>query len=230
MITINYQGRYGNNLFQYMTSCLLSKKFHQEIQNPMLTNIIKYSNETSSNNYNGNIEVGDENILKIIKKEKLDSNIILNGFFQFPEIIELFEYNRNYFTNDIDTKKSQVFLHVRLGDLLQDNYSNRRYMSLEYYQNILKNISFDSGFISSDSMNHYIIDNLKSEFNLEEFNNNEENTILFASAFEYKILSLGTFSWWIGFLGCQDNVFFPSSSKYKKWHGNIHNNKNWKLI
>lgn len=230
MITINYQGRYGNNLFQYMTSCILSKKFNQEIQNPMSSKIINYSNYNFSKKFNNTIQVNDDNILKILEIENLESNIILNGFFQNYEIIELFEYNRNYFINDLDTKKSQVFLHVRLGDLLEDDYSNRRYMSLEYYQDILKKISFDGGFISSDSINHHIITNLKSEFNLQEFNSNEEDTILFASTFEYKILSLGTFSWWMGFLGCQDNVFFPNPSKYRKWHGNIHNNKNWKLI
>jgi hypothetical protein len=48
MININYQGRFGNNLFQYFASLILSKKFNQSIANPLLNNIFKFDASKNS--------------------------------------------------------------------------------------------------------------------------------------------------------------------------------------
>jgi hypothetical protein len=45
-----------------------------------------------------------------------------------------------------------------------------------------------------------------------------------------KVLSLGTFSWWIGFLRSKSRkhtIFCPDVDKYKKWHGDIFPMKGW---
>ena len=75
--------------------------------------------------------------------------------------------------------------------------------------------------MSSDTFNHPFIQKLISEFDLEPYKNTPEETIIFGSRFKNKILSLGTFSWWIGFIGSQNNVICPDPSDYGWWHGAI---------
>ena len=117
------------------------------------------------------------------------------------------------------------FVHVRLGDISNDA---TRCCEIQYYEKALEGLN--GGYISSDSPNHEIVKRLSNKFNLEVFQNSAENTLIFGSQFENKILSLGTFSWWIGFLGNQNNVICPSQKEYMEWHGDIFPFLNWKEV
>lgn len=226
MLQIDYMGRRGNNLFQYFTGIILSEMFNQNIKNPLNTKILKHK-LLPDKNLNKTIEVTDENIYQILQNKTIDANLFLSGFFQNEIIVEKFD---EYYTNLIDVKSDNngVFVHVRLGDLLVG--PTGRWANQEYYETVLNSINFEYGFISSDSPNHPIIQNLIKKYSLKLFDAAEDDLILFASSFKNKILSLGTFSWWMGYLGCQENVFFPDPNKYLKWHGNIMIKKNWNLV
>lgn len=223
MIYINYQGRFGNNLFQYFAASILSEKFNQSIFNRFTNKIFEYNIDHNNDVYDDNLIVTDENIFEILKLKSIDKNLLLNGFFQNRTILEFLKLNKYLFSCN-DLQKSGTFVHVRLGDISNDEAC----CSIEYYRKALKGLN--GGYISSDSPHHDIIKNLSNEFGLQIFENSPENTIIFGCQFENKILSLGTFSWWIGFLGNQNNVICPIQKEYREWHGDIFPFLNWKQV
>lgn len=196
MVKINYQGRFGNNLFQFAAAKVVADRLGLNIENPLVQNILPHEN--------------------IFPPDEGD-DITLNGFFQRKDsVVEFYETLK--FTHA--ERKEGTFVHVRLGDLLENHsQSGSRFASADYYRKALAGTN--GGHISSDSPDNPIIKELCAEFNLKIYQDAPENTILFGAGFSKKVLSLGTFSWWIGFLGNQNNVICPNPLNFPKWHGDI---------
>lgn len=196
MVKINYQGRFGNNLFQFATAMVISDNLNLRIENPLQQSILPYDDRGIPT------DEGDE--------------IVVNGFFQTPAMVANFK-NLNF--SPIEEKEG-TFVHIRLGDLLENrSQAGSRFASADYYRKAL--MGSNGGYISSDSPDDPIIKELCAEYNLELYQDTPENTMLFGAAFSKKVLSLGTFSWWIGFLGNQNNVICPNPLDFPKWHGDI---------
>lgn len=225
MININYIGRYGNNLFQYITAIILSKKFNQKISNPFLNKITLFDNNLHElDSLESSLVVDDSNILDILELDDLNSNIVLNGYFQNRGILKILKEKRDFLFTDFK-KKNGTFVHVRIGDLIDDI---SRICSLKYYEKALEGLP--EGYISSDSPENDMIKYLSKKFNLKIVDDSPENTIIYGCQFDNKILSLGTFSWWIGFLGNQNNVICPVQKEYREWHGDIFSFLDWKEV
>lgn len=230
MITINYAGRYGNKMIQYFIATIFSHKFKKKIQNPLDCNIIK-KYFFSEKNFETVIEVNNRNFFEIYNRNSLESEIFINDFFQTKEIISFLDKNRFHINEYQSKNNNDLFVHVRLGDLLHPFIgTGNRFMDLEYYDNIIQNLKFDKGFISSDSPTHPIVEAIMSKYGLHLYEGSPEETINYGSLFEYKVLSLGTFSWWIGFLNNQNNIFFPNPNNYPIWHGDIFIFENWNKV
>lgn len=85
MIYISYQGRFGNNLFQYSIAKILSNKYNQLIYNPLNNTIIdtkQYGNETKFLN---DTRITDDNFIDIDNEKLFNSNIYLDGFFKIVQ-------------------------------------------------------------------------------------------------------------------------------------------------
>lgn len=134
-------------------------------------------------------------------------------YHQNEKSIKLVKKHRESLLNDFG-KRDGVFAHIRLGDLLPNT---TRICDYEYYRRCLSGLG--PGYITSDSPNEYLVQLLLSEFDLELYEGTPEETIIFGSMFENKVLSMGTFSWAIGFIGNQNNVIHPSPEDYENWHG-----------
>lgn len=228
MINVTYRGGFGNKLFQYFTAIILSEITNQSINTPFTTKLFDKKNK-STEIFREGYWVDESNLQHVIEMCPIKKNLNLEGFFQDPYVVSLFDkykylINLNSYTID------NIFVHVRLGDLLYYPGNKTAFASYNYYEDLLEKHECKSGIISSDSFDHPIVMNLIEKFNLKSLNLDEEQTIIHASKFKYKILSLGTFSWWIGYLGCQENIYFPNPGKYTKWHGEIHVKKHWNLI
>jgi hypothetical protein len=217
MIKIHYKGRLGNKMFQYGNALMTSYRTGVEIANPIKTANMFF--QPFKNGYNNK---------RIIHQDGyFQTRLTINRFFKHKKEETLFSKNvlgSNY------QKREGVFVHVRLGDLFE---SGQEYTCpFEYYAEAIMETGATNGFISSDSPNEEIIKKLQSYFNLKLYNDTPEDTIMFGSTFEHKVLSFGTFSWWIGFFNCQDDVIQPS------WHQKARSpkmlwaneNLNWKIV
>ena len=203
MLHIKYEGRFGNNLFQYCRGLCFCMQSKHGINNPINTKIVKAENP--KNNHN--------------------ENIWQEGYYQDKQTIDSFKNNKDYLFNN-HPEIDGSFVHVRLGDIEKLNWS----CSAEYYEQAIESTTFTEGYISSDSPSSELVGYLMKNYNLKLYKDTAEQTIIFGSRFKNKVLSLGTFSWWIGFLGSQENVIFPNPLSHKKWHGPIFQEMNWNSL
>jgi hypothetical protein len=222
MITIRYKGRTGNRLFQYATARLLSEKTGQAIYNPLKTKIISHGSITDSILFSKDLWINEKDFNKCIASEEIFShNLYLDGYFQFRDLINIFLSKKEILFINNSKIIDGLFVHVRLGDIV--NVKKNIIPSYNYYASLInKHKTLTYKVISTDSPNHEMVQCLIKEFNLELYTeNNPEEAILFGSQFRTKILSSGTFSWWIGFLGCNETVYCPDPKKFDRWHGDI---------
>jgi hypothetical protein len=243
-------GRFGNILFvnlvaHYIATINNLKMKYREYDKFIELGISLFSN----NDYiipnivtKDNLLILDDNNLDdIFSNPELikNKNLIINGYYQTPVVARYIKSiiilnkenifkNNKYFSNY--NNNNNLFVHVRLGDI-----SNLKCVEkYEYYDKAIGNISFEKGYISSDSINHEIITNLIKKYNLEIFNDNEVNTIHFASTCKNIVLSKGTFSWTIGLIGDVLNnsvIYYPEKINNRvDWHGDIFVFPEWNKI
>jgi hypothetical protein len=190
------------------------------------------------------IKFTDENFFDLITGPPIHKNLLLCND-MWCQTKEFVFYLRDYFNeppqkdrilvsnpfahrynNNVDNNKNNdVFVHVRLGDVT-DVHS----LPFEYYDKALQNIkSFSKGYISSDSIGHPICEKLIEKYDLTPVQWDVVETIQFASTCRHLVLSLGTFSWLVGFLAYfSDDVQYPFDKK--PWHGDIFVFQEWKCV
>ena len=173
--------------------------------------------------------ISDSNVDFYLENPKIEKNIMIHGFFQTASTARFIknkinEYRENIMKlNPYTYDNNNVFIHVRLGDI-----TNNFNQPFEYYDKALSSINFDKGYISSDTVTHPICQNLINKYNLTVFNSNEVDTIKFGSSCKNIVLSLGTFSWYIGAFSFESTIYFPEIKK--QWHGNIFVFPEWNKI
>jgi hypothetical protein len=236
MIKINY------NLFQYCVATLFSRKFEAEIISPApdfpINQPKPFSNRLFSpfirlkSSFSSFKEITDDNFLQELEKPALNSNLLINGHFQSSVFIKGYQNEIRSCFPVAEASIEGVLVQYRLGDLLQPPYG--RVAKLEYFQHCLRQITAGKNmpcYVVSDSLNHPYIAALSNEFNLIPINKTPKEDLLFGAKLKYKVLSLGTFAWWIGFLGNpNDTIYHPDPDKYFKWHGDIFCFDNWNKI
>ena len=152
------RGRFGNQLFVYLTSKLFTNKFgHKYISREQL----------DTSNY---MIINEENIEEFLRKDTLNENIILSGFFQKSkyfvkyrqELIDLIYnssnddyfllnekkyYVRDYLINSrhkLQLNKNDIIIALRLDDFIQLPCKTSDILPPQYYMDILKNMSLNS--------------------------------------------------------------------------------------
>jgi hypothetical protein len=140
-------------------------------------------------------------------------------------IIDHNQFGHRYKNNN------DLFIHVRLGDLLdvQKKDGRKCYHSFEYYDAICSKLSFETGYISSDSIDHEICQTLIKKYNLNVYNAHEVSTIQFGSTCKHIVLSPGTYSWLIGVLGFYSDKYY-SMKHIDTWHGDIFVFPDWNVV
>jgi hypothetical protein len=234
MLSYNVPGaRFGNYFFFNSFISFMSKKYNLKASYEYKTQCEELGMELysgSNTEQTMHIFIHDDNFIKYLT-ENIDIHgfgvsIVKNTYFQTKEFV-LFLKNHyrqeSVQTNIIDKNKyknrynnnNDLFVHVRLGDTTHLN------PGIDYYDNIISKITFTNGFISSDSKTNPIVQTLIHKHNLEFIETEEIETIQFASTCKHLILSNGTFSWLIGFLGFYSTVYYPDPTRTQKWHGDI---------
>jgi hypothetical protein len=222
MITVKYNGRLGNQIFQYLAASIFSIKHNLYLEfneklNPILTHI-------SGDNYftNSIVEINDNNFLDYLNRDNIEPcHYIFNGFFQLKDFITNYE-------NEIlirykhlsDDKKNGFVIHLRMGDVV--NYVGN--LDYDYYRKCIESIN-QKGYIVTDDPNSNLIEKLINNFDLELYNENEYDDFIFATKFNNIILSQGTYSFWIGFFSQSKNIYY--NSRPPIWHGDIFLHDKW---
>jgi hypothetical protein len=211
MIKIHSRGRLGNIIFQNVVASILSKKFDLKVEEYIRETKCKeigciFNREGKIYNHE-EVEVNDHNFLSTLKKEKINYGLSVRGFFQKPEFV--LDYKEEILSNFNliyeNPKNNDLFIHVRLGDLSATN------SGMEYYSKAIESINYNKGFISSDDFDHDIVKTLIAKYNLTPYHGTPQTTIKFAKNFNNLVLSLSTFSWWIGFLSKAERVIYPNN-------------------
>ena len=165
-----------------------------------------------------------------------------NSYFQTEAGASCIRENLPNITKDSQPPIDGIFVHYRLGDISSDSgpdsfsvlqggaqlliksTEKTRAVKVAYMEKAVENIpGYNSleRYISSDSPQDPRVQHIISKYGFKLWSGGPEETILFGSRFTNKVLSKGTFSWWIGVLGSQNNVSYPDRSKCVPWHGSI---------
>ena len=193
-----------------------------------------------SNIFGDMVELNEDNFFEILNlgRNSLKSN--LDGHYSFfqTRIITNFLYNylnsiciRNQIIKknpykDKYNSNNDCYIHVRIGDV--ECWSP----GIDYYTKALRLIKFDKLYISSDTLDHNIVNTLIDNYpNSEKVLRDDIDTIHFASTCKYLILSHGSFSAIIGYLGFFSEVYYKSYDVNGSWwHGDIFSIPGWKGI
>lgn len=197
-------GRTGNKMFMHAFGNFIAEKndlyWQSDIQKEFP------NNEITTRFHNGlkkkiELNITDETCADFLEK-KIESGARIHGWFQEPRLVNNEEYAKylssifkieEYTSIDTDS----VFIHIRAGDISQ---WGGRMLPLNYYETQLDSISFKDGTIATDSFDHPTVQALIKKYNFKKFIGTPEQTIKFGASHSKIVLSLGTFSYWIGAL------------------------------
>ena len=218
-------GRLCNCIIRNTFSSLLAEKYDLKFSYNYYEQIEQLGIKLFTNGknyYNKTIHVNDNEFFKYMYHEKLTTNIFTGGYyyqtyhlahylrleyFNKPDIKSTIMNHNKY--NERYNKNNDVFIHVRLGDVIEHS------PGINYYEKALQQIEYEKGYIASDSLDHPICVELINKYNLIPINNDEVSTIMFGSTCKKIILSSGSFSWTIGVLGFFSNVYYENPEKRK---------------
>jgi hypothetical protein len=238
--TFIHNGRLGNLFFINMAMHFIALKYNLKCDYKYFKKFDRLGIYLHKGNkvYNSNILLTDDNFIDIIKNnDNLKSNIIINNenWFQTKYFVKyLYTYfNMTYIkykiiNNNIFKKRynnnNDLFIHVRLGDI-----ENRVNNIKNYYESSISQIDYITGYISSDNLNHDICKYLINKYHLIVIEEDEIDTIMFASTCNNIILSGGTYSWLIGFLAFFSKyIYYPNIQNC--WYGEIFQFTHWNSV
>jgi hypothetical protein len=212
-------GRLGNQMFEYAFGRIIAEELGYKLIHNL--NLLQPFNLPSINGksfntteqYIDGLNFYSDNLLNEIIGNKNDRKITLHGYFQKYCYIKPYkEKIKNWFhldKEDVYFDDTTVGIHLRKGDL---TYCNQ-WMDMDdsYYLNILERENFDKIIITSDTPDYPLIKNIISKYkNVALFNADTLSTLKVFSCFKNLILSNGTFSWWMAFLGNPKKVYMKN--------------------
>lgn len=206
--TVNSEGRFGNHFFRNMYWHSIAERNDLNIEYSFQDMFLRLLGWKFFKGKRGRVAtspstvIKDETMIKYMTDLLATDEQIETDRYFFGQTPEFCHWLRKYFTENnlfpsATVQPDTVFLHIRLGDMQQNN------PGIEYYRNVLNNLTFTSGYIASDSPEHKICTTLLEEFpslRMIPEKTDEVDTLLLALTQEHAILSQGTFSWLVGFL------------------------------
>ena len=179
----------------------------------------------------------DENYFDVLLSDSLRSNLNPNNnFFQTKAICNMiFDHlreepgrSRIVLANPFRERygaNNDAGVHVRLTDAAKVNPGP------QYYIDTLASISFDRLYIATDEPDHTTVRDLFHRWPQAELVTHDHiRTIQFMSTCKYLVLSGGSYSALIGYLGPQSQVYHPAYHLTKLWHGDMFSIPGWRSV
>jgi len=234
--TTGSNGRLGNQIIRNLAVSLIAEKYNLNVNyyNKELINKLGIDLFSGTNTYKNIQYLNDDNYFSLYNCGTLDYNLNPNhSYFQTKDISN-FLYNylhtdkiksniieKNPFCQRYNAN-NDLFIHIRLTDVSHFN------PGINYYLNVIKSISFDNLYISTDEKTHNIVKKLITIYpNANLIDYDEIKTIQFASTCKNIILSHGSFSALIGYLSFYSNIYYPEYESKKIWYGDMFSIENW---
>ena len=222
-VLVNYSGRLGNNILQYLMGKYIAHKFDLKLKtDPVgLNDDFEIRYDEGGRCLEEMIEVNDDNILEILSMDIIDKGVNLNGFFQKKAIFQN-EDIVSFYKDSLVPKKidntSDLFIHVRLGDI-EDTFN----LPYEYYENQISKINYNDCFLTSDSIDHPIVKKLQTRFkNVQLFTGWSPSFIIrYGTNCNKLVLSAGSFSFCMGFFHKGDPTVYCINNEVMNQHFNI---------
>ena len=239
-------GRLGNQIIRNLAVSIIAKKhnLHVNYCNYELIQSLGINLFIGKNKFNSIKELNDTNYFDIYESNELKTNLNPNNNFFQSKKIKNFLYN--YLHNDLIKQtiinknpykerynnNNDLFIHIRLTDVEKYNPGINYYMNAILFNNNKNNNNnnnnIDTIYISSDNTNHSIIKQIINKYpKTKIINYNEIKTFQFGSTCKNIILSHGSFSAIIGYLGFFSNVYYPEYESNKKWYGDMFSIDGW---
>lgn len=241
-ITTSKRGRLCNQIIRNLCVSLIAKRHDLFVEYSEYDKITSIGIELyiGKKKHKETIILNDDNFFDILNSNNFAYNLDPNlNYFQTHSITNfLFNYlnsedvknniiNKNPFKNRYNNN-NDCFIHIRLTDASQYCPNHK------YFIDIINKINYDNIYIATDDSTHDIIYQLKLIFpSITIINYNDIETIQFGSTCQHIIVSHGTFSAMIGYLGFNSNIYYREIDKKNLWHGDIfsiNNNKWFKTI
>ena len=212
--TIEDNGRLGNQIIRNIATSFIAKK------HDLLVNYCNYDKikqlgidpYSGKNNYEWTHILNEENYFNILNMEEFKLNVYPNKhWFQTKEITNLIHtylYENKELTINANNYKNRynnnndLFLHVRTTDATDWN------CGAEYYLEAIEKVTYDNIYLATDDFNCDIVKSIMTQYkNIITINRDEINTIMFGSTCKNIILSHGSFSAVIGYLGFYSTIY-----------------------
>jgi hypothetical protein len=227
-------GRLGNQIIRAIAVSMIAEKIdirvhyssHYAIQQ---LGIPLYSGKKT---YQTTVELTNENYSTLYETPPLANLDPSELFFQTEMITQKIKAYLNKHQYSIMNKNPfqkryadncDAFIHVRLGDVAQYN------PGLSYYKKAIEECGpLNNIYISTDESSHPIIQELVKYRNAILLTYDEIKTLQFGSTCRFIILSHGSFSAIIGYLGFLSTVYYPPHGH--RWYGDMFSIDGWKEI
>ena len=215
--TTERNGKLCNQIIRNLALSILAEKYDLYVE---------YSNYANINNklgielfignkkYNKTVSINDKNYMDYFNNNiKNNASFdFMRNYFQTEEITTILH---KHLTNNMKNiiyknpykerynNNNDIFLHIRLANAKKWN------VGIDYYIHCINSLKYDNIYIGSDDFNDELIYKLKILYpSVILINKNPIETIQFGSTCKNIILSHGSFSAVIGYLGFFSNVYF----------------------
>jgi len=210
-------GRLCNQVIRNLALSLLAEKYDLYVEYSNYENIndkLGIELFVGNKKYDKTISIKNNNYMNYYNNSiKNNANFdFMKDYFQSEEITTILH---NHLTNKMKNiiyknpykeryqNNNDIFLHIRLTDVKKYN------ISIDYYIHCINLLKYDNIYIGSDDFNDSFIKKLKTLYPNSIFiNKTPIETIQFGSTCKNIILSHGSFSAVIGYLGFFSKIYF----------------------
>lgn len=227
-------GRLGNQIIRAIAVSMIAEKMGIRVQYSSNYNIQQLGIPlyNGKKTYRNTVDLTEENYSTIYETQPMANLNPGELCFQTQTIskrikvyIDLHRHsiiNKNPFQNRYN-HNNDVFIHIRLGDVAQYN------PGLAYYKKAIEECASNGTiYLSTDEPSHPIVQELQKYPNTTLLSYDEIQTIQFGSTCRFIILSHGSFSAVIGYMGFLSTVYYPPHTH--RWYGDMFSIDGWKEV
>lgn len=228
MVHVRWNGRLGNQLFEYAIGRIIAEELGYELLSDPLPGFPHTGNKIYGNVVHPiHMLEGQSLDMNFIYSNKDKLGFMINGWFQRYEYYEPFKDRiKLWFKTDLTlppVKDNDVIIHIRRTQHGEDykipyDINGCTYMmspdllSFEWYDGILKTLDFNQLYICTDMPFDPFLYLFKKYKPIIKSNSTIEDFCLIKQ-FRRIVMSQSTFSWWAAFLSDATDIYMPRTTQ-----------------